>query len=361
MAATSTVPPPQFALYCKVTSSNRATRDDLPYSTQVFFDTYVSFPVIDNLNYQYYPQFNSFFQPITDNGAVSFTYADVRVGDWIGLANGHGIAYMIVEILDFGHYTVADIDGWCMSYYRQAQIDNYDACIFRVNEDSIPMFGSPSAQYFLNSIVGGFYDPLQWVADMVGRFAFRNSKSQYVTVYQPLGNGGPAANLFVLGESIYIDENGVFQKSAGSLNISDTIGIVTSKGIPSDDWFSFRPSGKYFDTSVVPNDFFPTSAIVVGGVTLTPGKKLYINPIANDTIKYTTVNPGSNSFATWIMLGPETTPPSDSTRAIYIAGSGGGGGGGGGSSAVQVFDGGDPYWVSAPPTTIWPVLDCGGI
>jgi hypothetical protein len=359
MSTAFTVPEPQFALWCKIDDSLRVTSNK-PFPAPTFFRIFVSFPPIENLVYNYFSAFDDTFYPVSGT-PYTFSNADIRVGDWIGLANGRGVAYMIVDIVESGQYIVADIDGWCMSFFQEGKIDNYDACIFRVNEDSIPMFGSPSAAYFLRTVLPSLYgyNPIQWVQDMVGRFALRNSKSQYVTVYQPLGKGGPQSKDFVLGESIYIDSSGVFQRSAGSLNISDTVGIVTSKGIPSDDWFSFRPSGKYFDTSVVPNDFFPTSANVVGGVTLTPGKKLYINPIANDTIKYTTVNPGSNAFATWIMLGPETTPPSDSTRAIYIAGSGGGGGGG--TTAVQVFDGGDPTWVSAPPTTIYPVLDCGGI
>jgi hypothetical protein len=111
---------------------------------------------------------------------------------------------------------------------------------------------------------------------------------------------------FVVGESIYIDSTGIFRKSAGSEYISDTVGIVTSKGIPSDDWFSFRPSGKYFDTTVFPNDFFPTSANVVGSVALTPGLKLYINP-NGATPQYTSVAPTSNPYATWVIIGQGTS------------------------------------------------------
>jgi len=343
-------PPPQFALHCQITSSNRIERTDIPVNSPVFYSITVDNPV----GYTYLTNPNSNFQ---GQDEVQVGLDDVKIGDWIGTQDGQGVAFLIVEKIDLNEYTIADIDGWCLRVKGGPIYTQGDVCIFRVNEDSIPMFGNLSlgsgASFF--SIVSGSYDPLQWVADMVGRFAFRNSKSQYVTVYQPLGKGGPAANLFVLGESIYIDENGVFQKSAGSaLGVSDTIGIVTSKSIPSDDWFSFRPSGKYFDKSRGPDDFFPTPEIIeqVGeeNVTLIAGTKLYINP--NSGRQYTTVPPNSNPYATWIMI--------DENRAIYIAGSGGGGGGGG-TTAVQVFDGGDPYWVSAPPTTIWPVLDCGGI
>jgi len=423
-------PPPQFALHCEITSSNRIERTDIPVNSPVFYRITLDNPI----GYTYSTNPNSNFQ---GQDQVQVGLADVKIGDWIGTIDGSGVAFLIVEI-GLDTYTIADIDGWCLRVKGGPVYTQGDVCIFRVNEDSIPMFGNLSlgtGTPFFN-VLSNTYDPLQWVADMVGRFASRNPKTQYVTVYQTdgttvtgastsnnntnyevasttgftVGNTviiegieveAPAAGYngtgtiqtiisnvitvniksdgtptsftgatlrigsisrgrdFIVGESIYIDSSGIFQKSAGSVNISDTVGIVTSKGIPSDDWFSFRPSGKYFDTSVVPNEFFPASAKVVGDVTLTPGKKLYINPISGGR-QYTTVNPGSNAFATWIMLGPETTPASDSTRAIYIAGSGGGGGGGG-SSAVQVFDGGDPYWVSAPPTTIYPVLDCGGI
>jgi hypothetical protein len=417
-------PPPQFALHCEITSSNRIERTDIPVNSPVFYSITVDNPV----GYTYLTNPNSNFQ---GQDAVQVGLADVKIGDWIGTIDGSGVAFLIVEI-DDNRYTIADIDGWCLRVKGGPQFTQGDVCIFRVNEDSIPMFGNLSlgtGTPFFN-VLSNTYDPLQWVADMVGRFASRNPKTQYVTVYQSDGttvtgastldndteyvvasttgftvdntviiegiqleapatgyngtgtiktiisnvitvdiksDGTPTsftgATLrigsisrgrdFIVGESVYIDSTGIFRKSAGSVKISDTVGIVTSKGIPSDDWFSFRPSGKYFDTSVVPNDFFPTSANVVGSVTLTPGLKLYINP-NGATPQYTSVAPTSNPYATWIMIS--------ATRAIYIAGSGGGGGGSTVvTGTVQVFDGGDPTWVSDPLTTIYPVLDCGGI
>jgi hypothetical protein len=383
--------------------------------------------------FQYYINFNKnvYFANPSTYGA-----GDVKVGDWVGTSAGRGACYQILSILDVpttgsaASYIVADIDGYCAATFGSSAVTAGAGCIFRLNEDGIPGLSTSSTVDFFN----GLSNPLLWISDMIARFALRNNKTQYVTVYQSDGttvtgastlvddteyevasttgftvdntviiegielvapatgyngtgtiqtitsnvitvdiksDGTPTsftgATLrigsisrgrdFIVGESVYIDSTGIFRKSAGSVKISDTVGIVTSKGIPSDDWFSFRPSGKYFDTSVVPNDFFPTPARIeqVSGsnVTLTPGMKLYVNPNAGR--EYTSVAPTSNPYATWIMIS--------ATRAIYIAGSGGGGG----SSTtvvtgtVQVFDGGDPTWASAPPTTIYPVLDCGGI
>ena len=423
-------PPPQFALRCVITSSTRTERTDIPVNSPVFYSITVNNPV----GYNYLINPNPSFQ---GQDQVQVGLDDVKIGDWIGTQDGQGVAFLIVEKIDLNTYTIADIDGWCLRVRGGPTYTQGDVCIFRVNEDSIPMFGNLSLgggdSFF--SIVSGAYDPLQWVADMVGRFASRNNKTQYVSIYQSVaktitgasitgartlydvadtsglsvgntviiegielgsatgynGTGSihaidpnvsvtvnitssgtpdqfaiatlrigsvPRGRDFVVGESLYIDSSGIFRKSAGSLQISDTVGIVTSKGIPSDDWVSFRPSGKYFDTTVFPNDFFPTPAIIqqVGGnnVTLTAGMKLYINP--NSGRQYTTVAPTSNPYATWIMIS--------ATRAIYIAGSGGGGGGSTTTvvtGTVQVFDGGDPYWASAPPEVIYPVLDCGGI
>ena len=282
----------------------------------------------------------------SNGGSIVLQYdgLNVKIGDWIT----NDVASQTYQITDIRNptpgrleCTVTDRGGLYSSTTYSgspAPTSNAYGYIFRVNEDNVPI---------LAPALGAASDlGPTWQGDLISLFAARNSKTQYVSINQ--------VNTFTVGESIYIDSSGVFQKSAGSLKISDTVGIVTSKGIPSDNWFSFRPSGKYFDTSLVPHDFVPTPQRIeqVSGsnVTLIGGMKLYINSISGGR-QYTTVKRGSNAFATWILI--------DANRAIYIAGSGGGGGGG--STAVQVFDGGDPYWESAPPTTIYPVLDCGGI
>ena len=286
----------QFALFCAVDNFS-------PYSPSVvapglsFFKISITVPK-DSEDYRAYSyetgyNFGSFQgQPhLVDEN-------DISLGDWVGTGDGEGIAYQIVEIIttdDSVQYVVADIDGYCLIVLGGSRNPRAGgACIFRVNEDSIPMFSSPSAKKFLES-PELLLSPVQWVSDMMSRFASRNSKTQYVTVYQPLGKNGPQGKDFVVGESVYIDSNGVFQRSAGSLYISDTVGIVTSTGIPYEDWFSFRPSGKYFDNTyktVIPEGFFPNPTIIeqVGGqdVILTPGKKLYINPISGGR-QYTTV------------------------------------------------------------------------
>jgi hypothetical protein len=345
----------QFALACNIDSFTESGYDGVAPGLIYFTLSIVVSSNPTNLQTYEYPtgytlgSFTGIPYTVNEN--------DISVGDWVGTSNGQGIAYQIVGFTNDipRQYVVADIDGYSKVVLNDQGFNTGIACIFRVNEDSLPMFSSPSARSFLQQVTS-YYEPVQWVSDMLSRFASRNSKTQYVSIYQPLIKGGPQGKDFIVGESVYINSNGVFLKSANSLNISDTVGIVTSTGIPYDDWFSFRPSGKYFDNTyktVLPEGFFPSPERIeqVGGnnVTLTPGMKLYVNPNAGR--QYTSVAPTLNPYATWIMI--------DATRAIYIAGSGGGGGGG--TTAVQVFDGGDPYWVSAPPTTIYPVLDCGGI
>lgn len=277
----------------------------------------------------------------------------VNVGDWItngAAANTYNITEIRNQTYNSFDCTVTDPGGLYSSTtdsgFPVPATDQF-CYIFKLNEDNFPILPS--------GVTGTSDISITWQSDLFSLFAARNSKSQYVSIYQTSATGVTQGKDFVVGESIYIDSSGIFRKSAGSDKISDTVGIVTSKSIPSDDWFSFRPSGKYFDTTVFPNDFFPTPAIIqqVGGnnVTLTAGMKLYVNPNAGR--QYTSVAPTSNPYATWIMIS--------ATRAIYIAGSGGGGGSATVvTGTVQVFDGGDPTWASAPPEVIYPVLDCGG-
>lgn len=323
---------PPFLIKCNIAAVNNYNGNYNDYPPELISSIIVE-DFVDGMTY--------FSAP---NGDTQYySRSDVRIYDWISNdTTSVGGAWQIVGITNNPNltatYTIIDVDGYCQTTGLLGIPGSQGlAYIFRLNEDGLPIMTGLS----LDSLPSRL-----WQSSLIAHFAARNSRTQYVSINQ--------VNTFTVGESIYIDSSGVFQKSAGSLKISDTVGIVTSKGIPSDDWFSFRPSGKYFDTSLVPHDFFPTPGIIeqVSGsnVTLIGGMKLYINAIPGGR-QYTTVKRGSNAFATWILI--------DANRAIYIAGSGGGGGGG--SSAVQVFDGGDPYWESAPPTTIYPVLDCGGI
>ena len=172
-------PPPQFALRCVITSSTRTERTDIPVNSPVFYSITVNNPV----GYNYLINPNPSFQ---GQDQVQVGLDDVKIGDWIGTQDGQGVAFLIVEKIDLNTYTIADIDGWCLRVRGGPTYTQGDVCIFRVNEDSIPMFGNLSLgggdSFF--SIVSGAYDPLQWVADMVGRFASRNNKTQYVSIYQ---------------------------------------------------------------------------------------------------------------------------------------------------------------------------------
>jgi hypothetical protein len=272
----TSVSQPQFVLRCYIQYYD--------YNSQpVYYADYPNGLVyglsLTNLN----PLSNYFSKSFGTDGLAtdSGTYYDgslVKEGDWVASASIQGKTHQIVKILPTSNSNkvdcyVADIDGYCVAMFASsAPTDQSNGLIFRVNEDFIPMLGSQYARDIMDSVSPTF------ITDIIGRFAVMNTKSQYVSINQ--------VNTFTVGESIYIDSSGVFQKSAGSLNISDTVGIVTSKGIPSDNWFSFRPSGKYFDTSLVPHDFFPTPQRIeqVSGsnVTLIGGMKLYINSISGD-------------------------------------------------------------------------------
>ena len=200
-------------------------------------------------------------------------------GDW--LANdATGYTWKIVEL-----YTVTDTSGNNTGstnfYAKMLDVDGFNAGIdptgifngapaysdtrtilFTVDEDGFPIF-TPADTFNLSTNFSG---------NVIGRFRALNTYNQYVSIYQI-----DASGTFTVGDPVYINTSGEFAKSQGigDINtVTKTIGIVTSVGVPSANYFTFNPLGEYR-----PNL----------GLTGPAGTIYYVDPTGVD--QYTTVKP----------------------------------------------------------------------
>lgn len=211
-----------------------------------------------------------------------YTGSDILVGDWVS-SGPYGRAYQITSITSSTISSVSclitDINGYILSTFGNNFPIGGKSYIFQLNEDGFPILSSPltvDAQDLITK---------SWQVDLMSHFMSRNLKTQYVTIYQ-------AGNTFNVGDPIYIDSNGIYQKAAGSITTAIT-GIVTQIGVPSSDYFSFRPTGHYFDNNYLNQTIVPTG--------YTGGDILYVNPTGT-TPSFTAIKPTTNAIPVWQML-----------------------------------------------------------
>ena len=190
------------------------------------------------------------YNPGTGQPEQYYDAYNVVPGDW--LANdATGYTWKIVEM-----YVVTDASENNTSgvnfYAKMLDVDGFNAGIditglfngapaypdtrtilFTVDEDGFPIF-TPADTFNLSSNFSG---------NVIGRFRALNTYNQYVNIYQT-----GAAAIFTVGDPVYITDSGLFAKSSGIGDIdtvTKTIGIVTSTGVPSADYFTFNPFGEY--------------------------------------------------------------------------------------------------------------------
>ena len=221
---------------------------------------------------------------------------------------------------------------------------------FTLDENGIPIFRS----------VDTFTMSANFSGNVLGRFmALKNYASQ-VRIFQ-LG----ATSTFTVGDPVFINTStNQFQRSntLGDVPaIYTTLGIVSTVGIPSADYFTFVPFGK-----------FRTSAEV--SLTGPVGTTYYIDP--TNAGQYTTTAPPNNPFPVYQIIDA-------SGNVIRLTSSGSSGGGGGvgptgptgpsqgptgstgptgaggtgptGPVSSYIFDGGQ----ASSNYTIGPAFDCG--
>ena len=217
---------------------------------------------------------------------------NVVPGDW--LANdATGYTWLVQQI-----YSVTDAPdsgnntGQGVFYARMTDIDAYNAGIdstgnfngaptfvesrtllFTLDENGFPIF-TPSDTFQLSA---------NFAANVIGRFRALNPYKQYVSIQQT-----QATKTFSVGDPIYITPGGLFAPSYGigdTATVFNTIGIVTSVGVPTADYFTFEPFGEYR-----PNT----------GLTGQAGTLYYINPFGPPA--YTTTAPAENAYPIYELL-----------------------------------------------------------
>jgi hypothetical protein len=223
---------------------------------------------------------------------------DVKVGDWVSTSAG-GSAVKIVSIISatgsLVHAVVEDVDRFNtfsdQSFSGQGIGPDGSGYLFEIDEQGLPILG-PSAAY---------YTDITFQTDLLARFGYRNSIKRYVDVVQ-------AGHTFAIGDIIYMDSTGVYQKLAADKDHKDTIqrivGVVTSIGIPGVAHFTFKPRGDY-QTNITPA--LPAEAL--------PGQFIYIDP-ANPG-KLTATTPTQYAVPVYIRLG-------DASTGILLSGGAGG-------------------------------------
>ena len=292
------------------------------------------------------------YNPGTGTAIARYDSYNVVAGDW--LANDTtGYAWIVDAV-----YTVTDAPQPAMNsgtgYFYALMEDQYaynagldptgsahggpqypDTRVvqFTVDENGIPVF-RPTDNFTLSA---------NFTGNILGRFMTVNNYTRQVRIFQT-----DAATLFSVGDPVYINTStNQFQRSNTLGDVEEvytTIGIVSSVGIPSANYFTFRPFGQ----------FRPSSQISLTGPV---GTTYYIDP--TDTTQYTSTKPPNYPFPVYQIIDA-----SGNAILLTAAGNSGGGGGGGGERgptgptgpvAPYIFDGGS----AASTYALGPAFDCG--
>jgi hypothetical protein len=265
------------------------------------------------------------YNPGTDSLEKYYDAYNVAVSDWIA-SDTSGYSWQLLQIP-----TVTDAPNRGMNtgpyvfYAKMTDLYAYNAGLdpsgsaqggpeypdtrviqFNVDENGIPVF-RPTDKFTLSA---------NFTGNILGRFMTVNNYTRQVRIFQT-----GAGTTFTVGDPIYINTSlNQFQRSntLGDVpEIYNTIGIVNTVGIPTSDYFTFKPFGQFRSS---------TEVSLPGPV----GTKYYIDP--TDTTQYTTTRPASNPFPVYQIIDP-------SGNSVLL--SSGGGGGGGGGVVPYIFDGGD--------------------
>lgn len=163
---------------------------------------------------------------------------DINIGDWISVGQD-GLAVRIMSIVSrtTDNITLIAEDVNRFNLFSEpldlstgGSGSPGECMIFSISDDGIPVVGPLDDNFLSNTIQ----------SNLISRFRFRNLFSEYITIYQP-------SHTFIVGDMISPDENnsGSFKLSSQNRIFDDVVGVITSVGTPSDDYFTFKPFGTY--------------------------------------------------------------------------------------------------------------------
>jgi len=221
---------------------------------------------------------------------INYLYPDptyIKVGMWIANV-AYGVCFEIInivsqtttsivmDVVDVDNYSGADGLGG-LDPNTQGINTALDTIVFELGDDGLPVLMEID-QFLTNQISNNF------VTDLINRFRSRNYFTSYLRVYQ-------ASNTFSEGNFLTITSTGSYVLSTSSTSsVYNTIGVVTSVGIPDTDWFTYRPFGQYLRGSrISPSLTGPSSGI---------GKIYYLN----STGGLTTTTPTSNPYPVYLQV-----------------------------------------------------------
>jgi hypothetical protein len=242
------------------------------------------------------------------NGGLNYyDLSSIEVGNWIAGSEG-GTAWRISAIVspagvptigpitlnleDVGNFN-ANIDGLGTSGYPTIST-NY--IYFTVSSDGLPVFSPLYLQYTDSNLP-------QLPSDIISIFNNRNPARQSVNI-----NQASAAIDLPLNSTIWLNPaTGLYTKS-NNTNAEYSVGVVSSVGVPNDNWFTFKAFGTYYtDTSV----FFGSTGISSFGP---PGTFLYID--TSGINQYTSTPPSNYAVPIWVYLGIDPISGSE-TGLLY--------------------------------------------
>lgn len=161
---------------------------------------------------------------------------DVAVGDWIADLT-LGYAVRVVEIITPGFDTVEciveDVDRFntfCDTSQSGNGIGAGQGFVFRLGDDGLPILGP------MTSNSGNLTLNYAWQLDQISRFRYRNYLRSHYPVTQP-------GHAFVEGDLLRMTPDG-YIKATASDAVGHVVGTVSAIGIPSVDWFNYRPVGR---------------------------------------------------------------------------------------------------------------------
>jgi len=235
-----------------------------------YISAYVYNPGSDSLQ-QFYDAYNVITGDWLANDATGFTWKLTQIYNTTdgppGNNTSQNVFYAKMEDVD-GYNAGIDTTG---SFIGSPGFIDSTTVLFTVDEDGFPIF-TPSDTFTLSANFSG---------NVIGRFRALNTYNQYVSIYQT-----DASGTFVVGDPIYINESGSFATSYGlgdDRRVGFTLGIVTSVGVPTKDYFTFNPFGEYRANTNLDGP---------------PGTIYYINPTGTTGANaLTTVRPSGNPYA----------------------------------------------------------------
>ncbi len=221
---------------------------------------------------------------------INYLYPDptyIKVGMWIANV-AYGVCFEIInivsqtstsivmDVVDVDNYSGADGLGG-LDPNTQGINTSLDTIVFELGDDGLPVLMEID-QSLTNQISNNF------VTDLINRFRSRNYFTSYLRVYQ-------ASNTFTEGNFLTITSTGSYELSTSATSsVYNTIGVVTSVGIPDTDWFAYRPFGQYLRGSrISPSLTGPSSGV---------GKIYYLN----STGALTTTAPTSNPYPVYLQV-----------------------------------------------------------